>query len=61
LTLKTLIRKLYMPRITELQIMTATCWVLGSLIRGTFRARAIVEKERRASEYFVSVKTDRMT
>jgi len=44
LTLKTLIRKLYIPNRTEI------CWVQASFIRGTFRASVIVAKDKRASE-----------
>lgn len=42
-------RKLYIPKITDAQIIAATCCVRASFIRGTLRAKAIVAKDRMAS------------
>lgn len=43
---KVLSRKLYMTKITAPQMRTAACCVLGSAIRGTFKAREMVANDR---------------
>jgi hypothetical protein len=43
-----------MRKITPPQIMTASCWVRGSEMRGTFSASEMVANERSPSERFVS-------
>jgi len=42
----TLRRKLYIKKMTVDQRNTAICWVLGSDMRGTFKAREMVANER---------------
>ena len=50
--LKMLSRKLYMKKIAPPQMRTVTCCILGSEMRGTLRASAIVAKERNPSGYY---------
>jgi len=45
LILNTLRRKLYMTKIMPPQTRTATCCLLGSAMRGTFKANEIIAKE----------------
>lgn len=46
---KTLSKKLYITKSTPAQAKTATCWALGSAIRGTLTAKDIAVKERTPS------------
>ena len=49
LILKTLSRKLYIRKMTAPQTRTATCWDLGSAMRGTLSAREMVAKDKSPS------------
>lgn len=52
---KTLSKKLYITKMIPPHTMTATCWVLGSAMRGTFSASEIVAKDKRPSRERVSI------